>query len=603
MHNILLIALALLSLVANAAERPNILLLVSEDNGTFLGCYGDSLARTPTLDALAAEGVRFDNAYANAPVCAPARATLISGVPAVTTGTQHMRSRYRVPEAVPYFTRWLREAGYFTFNGGKRDYNRFDFDGEWDSSYTPKNWAVVPDGQPWFGMLNYMDSHESRMRKDVPLETDPAAVELPPYLPDRPGIRRDFARYYDCMAGLDVAIAETLAQLEADGLTEDTIVLYAADHAGTVPRTKRYLYDSGVRVPMILYVPEKWRHLFPDYAEGAVNPELVSFIDLAPTLLAVAEAEIPAHLPGRVFLGPNQGKEPETVFLFRGRMDEVTDMSRGVATRDFKYIRNYYPDLPHGDMPQTQLDANSYRAWRDAYEEGELAEEQSAFFEPKVFEELYDLRSDPHEIKNLADEDAYANTLADMRDQLDAQMLLHRDAGFMTELEGQRQAVIAESTVFNLAQDAECYSLAEYLALTEAIFTGKTSEAELRDLLGDEDPVVRYWALVGLRQQDSLDERTWSAVRARMEEDPSTAIEIEAAAQLFGCGDPAAEYRLTCYLEHRDEIIANTAAEAFVRHPGRVTEISDYLVRKLATKGRGYTQRSLETLQDKREGE
>ena len=351
------------------AGRPNVLWLTSEDNSPYLGCYGDKLARTPTLDGLAAKGVRYDNAFSNAAVCAPARQTIISGMYATSIGGQHMRSKAAFPEGVAFFPKYLREAGYYTTNNSKTDYNGGPAGGNpmaeaWDESSGKAHWRNRPAGKPFFAVFNITDTHESRLFKPdrwaASLKTDPAKVRLPAHLPDLPEIRRDLARHYDCHATMDAKVAARLKELAADGLADETIVFYYGDHGGSLPRGKSFPYDSGTRVPMIVRFPAKWKHLAP-VEPGRATDELVSFVDLAPTVLSLAGLPAPEYMQGRAFLGEKKAPRPRGyVHVFRGRRGERYDIVRGVRDKRFLYLRNFTPHLP-------VMQYNGY-AWAMAHE-------------------------------------------------------------------------------------------------------------------------------------------------------------------------------------------------------------------------------------------
>ncbi|MGA0900102.1 MAG: sulfatase-like hydrolase/transferase, partial [Luteolibacter sp.] len=283
MKRFLVLLSALTALSLNAADRPNILWITSEDNAShWLGCYGNTQVRTPALDALAKNGIRFQNAYSNAPVCAVARSTILNGAYAPTMGTQHMRSRYPIEKKFKPYVTYLREAGYFCTNRSKTDYNFAGNDSAlWDKA---NHYSKRKDGQPFFCIFNFTGSHESSLftkKKSSITYIKPEEVNVAPYLPDLPEIRSDLARYHGVMKQLDDQVAKVLADLERDGLAEDTIIFYYADHGGILPRGKRYLKDTGAKIPMIVHFPSKWQHLSP-FKPGSTPEEPVAFVDLAP---------------------------------------------------------------------------------------------------------------------------------------------------------------------------------------------------------------------------------------------------------------------------------------------------------------------------------
>ncbi|MGH9631454.1 MAG: sulfatase family protein, partial [Bryobacteraceae bacterium] len=317
-------------MLASAADkpRPNILWITSEDNGPHLGAYGDTYATTPNLDKLAARGRIYLNAWSNAPVCAPARTTIISGLYPTCTGSEHMRSMTRLPEGMKMYPCYLREAGYYATNNSKEDYNLEHTGKVWDESSNKAHWRNRKPGQPFFAVFNFTVTHESQVRKRPHKAVhDPAKAPVPAYHPDVPEVRRDWAQYYDNLTTMDGQAGEVLRQLEQDGLAEDTIVFYYGDHGPGMPRCKRWPYNSGLHVPLIVYLPKKFRRLAPkEYKPGGKSERLVSFVDLAPAVLSTAGIKPPSHMQGHAFLGEFQAPEQPHVFGFRGRMDERYDM-------------------------------------------------------------------------------------------------------------------------------------------------------------------------------------------------------------------------------------------------------------------------------------
>jgi N-sulfoglucosamine sulfohydrolase len=440
--------------VPQAGDRPNILWIVADDLSPDLGAYGDAYARTPNIDRLAQEGVRFTNAFATSPVCAPARSTLITGVYASTLGSLHMRSWAVPPPHVRPFSEALRAAGYFTSNNRKIDYNfnphleesvwRAVVEpplGAWDESGAEAHWRHRGPGQPFFAVFDLFVTHEGRIRLPeaqfdqaiAAVATEdrhlPSAAPLPPYYPDTPETRRDMARYYDLITAADLQLADILGQLAADGLEENTVVVFFADHGRGLPRAKRWVYDSGIRVPLVVRWPR-------GLASGVVRHELVSFVDFAPTMLSLAGVEVPDHMQGRVFLGDRAQPEPRYVFATRDRMDETPDTIRAVRDRRFKYLRNFQPDKPYAQPIAYMDEMPTMKVWRQWAAEGRLQGPQQRFFAPrKPQEELYDLTADPHEIHNLAEDPQHQARLVEMRTALERWMEQTRDLGLLPEKE------------------------------------------------------------------------------------------------------------------------------------------------------------------------
>jgi arylsulfatase A-like enzyme len=437
----------LLTLTANAraAERPNILWLSTEDMSPNLGCYGDEQARTPHIDELAAEGIRYSNAFVPTPVCATCRSAIITGVYSASLGTHHMRSRVKIPAEIRCFPEYLRQAGYYCTNNEKQDYNFNTPAGTWDESSHQATWQNRPSQEtPFFAVFNYTGTHESATRGDEPKYSqmiskldgklhDPANLKLPPYYPDTPKVRQHWARYYNVISSLDLWVAERLAELDQAGVADDTIVFFWSDHGAGLPSHKRWLYDRGLHVPLIVYVPEKWRHLAP-CKPGEVRDQLVSLIDLGPTVLNLAGLKIPAYMQGQPFLGPNVPAPRSYLFAARDRMDETYDMSRSVRDGRFKYIRNYMPQRPYAQSNGYGDNSDIMREWRRLKAAGELNAAQAQFMsdsKPEV--ELYDTEADPHEVNNLAGDSQHAETLEKMSDELDAWMTEIRDLGVVPE--------------------------------------------------------------------------------------------------------------------------------------------------------------------------
>ncbi len=340
------------------AARPNILWLTTEDISPNLGCYGDLDASSPTLDLLATKGTRYSRAFSTAGVCAPSRTSLITGLYASSLGAQHMRCQATLPDAIRTLPTILRGAGYYCSNREKQDYQFEAPAGMWDESSHVAHWRKRAPGQPFFSVFNFMTTHESRMRfpraaflkltqRLTPEQAhDPAKVHLPAWLPDTPAVRVEWARYHDLISAMDHQVATLLEQLERDNLADDTIVIFTSDHGAGLPRAKQFVYESGLRVPLIVHVPDKWQELMPT-DRGLTSEQLVSLMDLPPSILSLLELPIPQEMQGSAFLGP-QAAQPRThIYATRDRMDERLDMSRTVSDGRFKYHRNYMPHLPH----------------------------------------------------------------------------------------------------------------------------------------------------------------------------------------------------------------------------------------------------------------
>lgn len=418
---------------SDSQERPNILWLDTEDLSPDLGCYGALLVRTPNIDQLANEGVRFTNAFVTGPVCSASRSAVATGMYQTSIGVHHHRSNRQtpLPENIKHFTSYLREAGYFTCNGqaltdgrqGKLDYNfRMSFDEAFDGT----DWSQRKPGQPFFAELHFSETHRNFYRDpDNPI--DPDDVELPPYYPDHPIARRDWALYLETAQNLDKKVGKILQRLEDEGLADNTVVFFWGDHGRPMVRGKQFLYEGGIHIPLIVRWPGPVQ-------PGTVNDELISTIDLAPTWMTIAGVDVPDYVQGQVFLGPD-ARGRDYIVAARDRCDETDDRVRCVRTKRYKYIRNFFPERPYTYF-------NAYKKFQYPVltlmevlgARGELTPEQVRFMAPtRPAEELYDLQSDPHEIHNLADDAEYQEILVDLRAKLDEWIEETGDKGALPE--------------------------------------------------------------------------------------------------------------------------------------------------------------------------
>lgn len=495
------LCLAVLTCALLHAEegRPNILWITSEDHGPHLGAYGDSYAHTPNLDEFAKRSLRYDVAWSDAPVCAPARTSIITGVYPTSTGGHHMRSDVRLPSLIQPYPQILRQAGYYCTNNRKEDYNISGSGKIWDESSPRAHYRNRKEGQPFFAVFNFHESHESRVRDRTELpHHDPAKAPLPPYYPDAPEIRRDWAQYYHGIHLIDQRVGEILDELEAENLADDTIVFFYSDHGSGMPRQKRWPYNAGLQVPLIVHIPEKYRALAPDdYEAGGQTRRPAGFVDLAPTLLSLIGLEAPPWMQGRAFAGEHEAEPRQYLFGLRGRMDERADMVRSVRNDRYVYVRNYMPHLIYGQYLSYMFLTETTRVWQALYRDGKLQPPQTAFWEPKPAEELYDLLDDPHEVKDLADSSEHQPVLRELREAHRRHALEIRDAGFLPEAEMHRRA--GDTTVYEMSRDPDQFPLEEILAMAE-LAAARDSAALPRLLsgLGHEDPAIRYWSAMGI---------------------------------------------------------------------------------------------------------
>jgi N-sulfoglucosamine sulfohydrolase len=426
MRSLSLLALPILMLAtAQAQSRPNIVWISCEDISPNLGCYGDPHAITPNLDRLAKQGVRFDRAFTPAGVCAVVRSGVITGMYPPSIGSQHMRSMIVPPAEVKAFPELLRAAGYFTTNRSKTDYQFDPTPGIWDrQGEKHQDWRERSDPkQPFFSVINFTVTHESQVRhseeqhaevlKQIGSDKqhDPIKVAdtLPEYLPNTAATRKNWAWYHDNITLMDQMAGEVLERLEADGLADNTIVVFWSDHGMGLPRGKRWVYDSGTLVPMIV----RW----PNQLEAAsVRHDLVSVLDLPPTMLAIVGVEVPRYMQGRVLIGDQKAEEPPYLFFHRDRMDEVYELQRAARDQRWKYIRNYEPQITYAQRIDYMDAMPAMQDWRRLMAAGRLSGGQKNWFEvPKPIEELYDTEQDPWELNNLAELPEYAERLTRMR--------------------------------------------------------------------------------------------------------------------------------------------------------------------------------------------
>ncbi len=531
--------LTFLCLFVNCSEkevtRPNILWIVSEDNSPFLGAYGDEYATTPNLDLLAAKGVLYTNAFAPAPVCAPTRSSIITGMYANSLGTHHMRSNYASPDFVRFYPEWLQQAGYYCTNNSKKDYNTPDQSNAWNESGNKAHYKNRKPGQPFFHIYNLGISHESsihQQKKADELRHDPEKAPIPPYHPHTPEMKHDWAQYYDEVEDMDHRVGEILKELEDSGEAENTIVFYYSDHGGILGRSKRFMYESGLRVPLIISFPEKYRHL-SDQASGSQTDRLVNLVDMAPTALDLAGADIPEYMQGKSVLAKDS-PTPDYTYGFRGRMDERFDMVRSVRSKQYRYIRNYMPHRIYGQYIEYLWRAPSMQSWENAYHAGQLNATQAAFWEEKPAEELYDISGDPHNVKNLASDPAYREVLDQLRNECIRWQKEIRDVGIIPE--PMMEQIAENQTLYDyIRQNSLPY---DFILETADIATRRNPEFanEIQKRLTDNHPAVRYWALVGcaLLPQATADSKSQVAA---LTQDTEVAIKVAAAEALYRMGE------------------------------------------------------------------
>jgi len=490
---------------ASAEDRPNIVWLVSEDNSVhYLRLYNETGAAMPNVERLAQQGIVFNHAFSNAAVCSAARSSIISGVygPRAFSHFHRRAALVPMPDGLRMFPWYLRKAGYHTTNNSKEDYNFIKGDDVWDLSSNKATYRDRKDGQPFFHVQNFGATHEGKLHfsvdemKSEPTHVDAERVSVFPIHPNTRTFRYTNARYRDLHAKVDSEIGEFLNQLEEEGLMDDTIIFYYGDHGGVLPGSKGYIYERGVHVPMVVYVPEKWKHLAPAEAGTRVDG-FVEFVDLAPTVLNLAGIDIPSQIDGTPFLGENVSldelNQRDTAFSYADRFDEKYDSVRALRKGKFKYMRNYQPFNIDGLQNNYRYLMLAYEEWRDLGEAGRLNANQSQFFKARPAETLFDVESDPFEMKNLAQKPEYKKVLAEMRTELQRKLKALPDLAFFPEPFLLQEAV-GNPVAYGRANAERIASLARVADLNLLPF--EKAKKRIAKALRSDDEWIRYWGLI-----------------------------------------------------------------------------------------------------------
>ena len=540
-----------ISCAALSASRPNFLWISAEDINARFGCYGDPHAITPHLDQLASQGMRFTRAFTTAGVCAPCRSGIITGIYQTTLGTQHMRSRAKLPDYIRPFPTYLRQSGYYCSNNRKQDYQFNTPEDAWDESSGEAHWRNRPEeDQPFFAVFNFTGCHESGIAntekyRDVTRDLTPeqrqdpyALTTYPPYYPETPLAREDWKRQYELITAMDAWVGDLIGQLKEDGLFENTIIFYWSDHGVGLPRAKRWLYDSGTHIPLIVRIPEGFRG-DGQGIPGTVAEGLVSSIDFGPTVLNLAGVKIPGHVQGRPFLGADLPPPRKYVYGARDRMDERYDIIRMVRDERYKYIRNYEPLKTYYQYMNTPEKGELMRELRELYEAGKLEPMAEYYFKAtKPVEELYDTRADPNEVFNLADDPRYNGILARMRRAHLEWVKTTRDTGLLAEpILVEREKVIGHR--YGILRQNDDPTLAERVAETAVLASqGVEALASLKKAMRDRDSAVRYWGAIGVGNigQPALAAKGEMTKALR---DSSPVVRVAAARALCRLGKPA----------------------------------------------------------------
>lgn len=535
---------------ARGAERPNIVWLVSEDNSVhYLSLFNQHGADTPNIAQLAEHGLIFEHAFSNAPVCSVARTTLATGCYAPRIGTQYHRKHVAVPlpDGVRMFPELLRTAGYYTANNNKTDYNAIPGKEVWDNSSKKASWRSRSEGQPFFYMQSFPVCHESslhfleRVMETEHTVTDPATVFVAPGHPDTPTFRYTNARYRDRMMQMDEQIGAVVRQLSDDGLLADTFIFYFGDHGGVLPGGKGYACEAGLHVPLVIRIPENWQHLV-DAEIGSRQTGFVSFIDFGPTVLNLAGVTVPQKMDGRPFLGTGVSRDDlnrrDETFGYADRFDEKYDLVRTLRKGRFEYIRNFQPFNFDGLQNNYRYRMLAYQEWRELYHAGKLNAVQSRFFEARPPEQLFDVEADTYEVRNLADDPAYADVLKQMRDRLTDYIRQMPDLSMYPE------SVLAEQAFdnpvrFGLDHLEEISELIDIANLSLLPFA--EAEREIGRTLESDNPMARYWGLIVCSSHGKAADSFIGRARELAAGDDNGLVRVRAAEflGLIGAADPA----------------------------------------------------------------
>ncbi|MDA7993675.1 MAG: sulfatase-like hydrolase/transferase [Pirellulales bacterium] len=538
------------------SEQPNIVWISCEDISPHLGCYGDPHAITPNLDKLAQEGTRYTNAFTTAGVCAPCRSAIITGMYQNSIGTHHMRCNATLPTWLKPFPVYLREAGYYCTNNSKTDY-QFSKPAKkeiWDICGAKGHWKNRPQkSQPFFAVFNFTGCHESGIAseskyKSVTEDLLPSQRQnpkelttLPPYYPDTTITREDWKRNYELITAMDAWAGDLIQQLKDAGEYDNTIIIYWSDHGVGLPRAKRWLYDSGTHIPLIIRVPAKFQKSL-DISSLATDNQLISAVDFAPTVLNIAGIDPPSYLQGRAFLGLHLSPPRKFVYGARDRMDERYDIIRTVRGPQYRYIRNFEPLKPYYQYMNTPEKGATMQEIRKKEASGQLDPVMALFSaHEKPVEELYDTHADPFEIHNLADDPAFSQRLSEMRHALSKWQNEIGDVGLIPEAEieileqdaGSRFAIL-QSTTKNSSTEKR---LALLVDIATSASEGPAGIPKLLDALQNEDASIRYWAATGIGNIGPAAMSTLKRVAESLN-DPSPSVRIAAARAVAKLGSP-----------------------------------------------------------------
>lgn len=560
------IAAVLWHINASAQPKPNILWVVIEDTSPeFIGAYGNPDARTPNINKLAREGVRFTSAYSTNTVCSPSRTTLITGVRTFETGTGNHRSNFPVPQFMHGFPYYMQQAGYYVTNNAKTDYNvtspKKFIAQAWNESSNEAGWWNRKPGQPFFAVFNYNDCHQSRTMTDpydvymdeVLNKLKPEeriadnAFKMPPIYHDSPEMRKQMARVYNALKYTDNRIGELLARLAKDKLTDSTIIFFYGDHGEGIPRGKTNGINFGYRVPLVIWFPPMYKHLSP-WGTGVVSDELIDFEDLPATLISLAGGKVPNHMKGRVFMSNKRKPAPASVELSSDRSDDGIDLVRSITDGHYTYNRNYYAFIPEMRYINYMEVGDIKKQIRKDYADHKLNPLQQSFLEPRTAESFYDVKKDNWETNNLVNRPEYQVRLNQMRKELDERIIKSRDVMFLPEYE--LVQLSKTTTPYEFRQSDANYPIKEIYAA--ASLSGKRSAqvaAQQVKLLNSNNKIVRFWAALGLRSQSAEILKPYKSALQKAMSDSYAPVVITASAVAYEAfGDKSAEDNLKKYI-------------------------------------------------------
>jgi arylsulfatase A-like enzyme len=497
--------------------KPNILWLTFEDTSPqFIGCYGNKSAKTPNIDNLAKDGIRFINAYANGAVSSASRFCLITGLRTSQMGTGHHRSSYSIPEKIKGFPYYLRKAGYYTSNNSKTDYNvanaaKFIREA-WDESSDKAGWWNRNPGQPFFCVYNSMASHQSRTMtyswqkyEDLVLKNlnkgeiiPEGNLPIPDFYRDSPEMQRNMSRVYNSISLMDKEFGQWLRRLEKDGLKDSTIIFCFSDHGEGITRSKGSALATGYKVAFVAWIPPMYKHLSP-WGDGVVTDELVSFEDMAPTVLRLAGVELPDYMKGRAFMGTKPEVKRKYVYSAVDRTDESSELSRSVSDGRYLYTRVFMPFQPFVRWNMYYDVSDLQKNIRADYKAGLLNEQQRSILEVRQPEYLFDTQNDKWTTENIVKRPELNTKVDELRVALKNQIIKDRDPHFIPEY----SLIQAGKNPYSFAVNNKTYPVQNVLNAALTVGKGEVVIEKQLQLMNDSNDFVRYWASMGLFAQRS----------------------------------------------------------------------------------------------------